>query len=103
MVSEVVSTAHCAWIVARYAVLLVRESPVSSFSKLRGICCWRLVAVLCFSLWLQFAAVETTSELEVCKDSMAELKMGELGASKYGEAIYIAGSVLHPSIWLGPC
>ena len=27
---------------------------------------------------------------------MAELKMGEFGVSKYGEAIYIAGSVLHP-------
>ncbi len=33
---------------------------------------------------------------------MAELKMREFGASKYGEAIYIAGSALHPSIWLGP-
>lgn len=29
MVSEVVSTAHCTWIGARYAVLLVQESPVS--------------------------------------------------------------------------
>lgn len=36
-------------------------------------------------------------------DCMAELKMGEFGVSKYGEAIYIASSVLHPSIWLGPC
>ena len=27
---------------------------------------------------------------------MAELKMGEFGVSKYGEAIYIASSVLHP-------
>ena len=26
---------------------------------------------------------------------MAELKMGEHGASKYGEAIYITSSVLH--------
>lgn len=34
---------------------------------------------------------------------MAELKMREFGVSKYGEAIYIAGSVLRPSIWLGPC
>lgn len=34
---------------------------------------------------------------------MAELKMGEFVVSKYGETIYIAGSVLHPSIWLGPC
>ena len=67
MVSKVVSTTHCAWIGVRYVVLLVQESPVSSFSKLRGICCWRLVAVLCFSLWLQFAAVETRSELEVAK------------------------------------
>ena len=25
---------------------------------------------------------------------MAELKMGEYGASKYGEAVYITGSVL---------
>lgn len=32
---------------------------------------------------------------------MAELKMGEFGVSKYGEAIYIASSVLHPPIWLG--
>lgn len=54
-------------------------------------------------LWLQSAAVEARSELEVRKDSMAELKMGEFGVSKYGEAIYIASSVLHPSIWLGPC
>lgn len=29
---------------------------------------------------------------------MAELKMGEFVVSKYGETIYIAGSVLHPSI-----
>lgn len=36
-------------------------------------------------------------------DNMAELKMGEFGVSKHGEAIYIAGSVLHPSIWLGLC
>lgn len=54
-------------------------------------------------LWLQSAAVEARSELEVRKDSMAELKMGEFGVSKHGEAIYIAGSVLHPSIWLGLC
>lgn len=39
MVSKVVSTTHCAWIGVRYVVLLVQESPVSSFSKLRGICC----------------------------------------------------------------
>ena len=38
MVSEVVSTAHCAWIGARYAVLLVQESPASPPPpKLRGI------------------------------------------------------------------
>ena len=55
------------------------------------------------SLWLQFAAAEGRNELEVRKDSMAELKMGEFGVSKYGEAIYIAGSVLHPLIWIGPC
>lgn len=59
--------------------------------------------MLWFSLWLQFAAVEGRNELEVRKDSMAELKMGEFGVSKYGEAIYIAGSVLHPLIWIGPC
>ena len=54
-------------------------------------------------LWLQSAAAEARSELEARKDSMAELKMGEFGVSKYGEAMYIAGSVLRPSIWLGPC
>jgi hypothetical protein len=31
---------------------------------------------------------------------MAELKMGEFGVSKYGEAIYIAGSVLYPQFGL---
>lgn len=81
MVSEVVSTAHCAWIDARVKEL---EKKLQSMVH-----CSRVGDLL-------IEAVKAGG------DSMAELKMGEFGVSRYGEAIYIASSVLYPSIWLGP-
>jgi hypothetical protein len=75
MVSEVVSTAHCAWIDDRVKELGKKASIHGALFARRWSAHWGC---------------------QSGGDCMAELKMGEFGVSKYGEAIYIAGSVLHP-------
>lgn len=75
MVSEVVSTAHCVWI----------DDRVKELGKKASI-----HGALFARKWSAHWGCQSGG------DSMAELKMGEFGVSKYGEAIYIASSVLHP-------